>query len=67
MAKHFDTTIYELSHGAPRGRGGWMFYPAELAQDARDGRLDWDKVVTVSGTYTEAKKGCPAGEWIVLP
>ena len=44
---------------APRP-GGWGFAP----QGQRDNMDAW---VWVNGTFTEARKRVPAGEWIVLP
>ena len=60
-AKTFRTREYEIEHGhKPRGRGGWGFAP----QGQRDNMDAW---VWVNGTFTEARKQVPAGEWIVLP
>jgi hypothetical protein len=62
MAKTFDTTEYEFSHGKrPRGYGSWGFQ-----------RLDGDPNVPADeywrlGTYTEAKRNAPEGRWKVLP
>lgn len=51
------TTAYKISHGAePRGRGAWMFF-----------NMATETEVTVTGTYTEAKRQLTAGEWMVLP
>lgn len=61
-AKHVDTTEYEFSHGhTPRGHGSWGFAPFNETQD------DPNTWLWVSGTYTEAKRQLPTGEWKVLP
>lgn len=57
------TRQYVTSHGrAPRGYGHWMFELRNLP-----GQPPTDHVVERAGTYTEAKRALPAGEWIVLP
>jgi hypothetical protein len=58
--RQVSTDEYEFSHGhTPRGRGAWIFAPAGRENDM----TAW---VTKSGTYTEAKRQLPAGEWTVL-
>jgi hypothetical protein len=60
-AKTFTTSKYEFSHGSkPCGRGGWIFAP----QCHENGQAKW---VSANGTYTEAKRQLPAGQWVVLP
>jgi hypothetical protein len=50
--------LYRTIHGrAPRGYGMWMF----------EKRGQVDETVSRTGTYTEARKALPSGEWIVLP
>jgi hypothetical protein len=58
MSKTIDTTGYEFSHGRkPRGYGFWGF-----ARVGHPGEEFW-----TTGTYTEAKRALPAGDWQVLP
>lgn len=50
--------LYRTIHGrAPRGYGMWMF----------EQRGQLDQTVTRTGTFGDAKRALPAGEWIVLP
>jgi hypothetical protein len=61
MRKRVYTTDYEFSRGSkPRGRGGWLFAPI----DDKDNEAKW---VNKNGTFTDAKRQLPEGEWTVLP
>jgi hypothetical protein len=56
-SKTVSTRQYQASHGrSPRGYGQWMF---ELRGAG--------EIVTRTGTYTDARKALPAGNWVVLP
>ena len=51
-----ETACYVRAHGKePRGSGHWMFSPTVPGLD-----LDWDALIRVSGTFTEAKKAATA-------
>lgn len=61
-ATYVDTTEYEFSHGKlPRGYGSWGFAPFNETMDDPN-TWEWR-----TGTYTEAKRQLPRGEWKVLP
>ena len=72
MKTEFNTREFEFSHGrAPKGRGGWGFFPLEVSGDTS---LVEGEVVFVMGsmTYTEAKKAIKAQHpevtyWAVAP
>jgi hypothetical protein len=60
--KRISTRLYRSSHGhEPRGRGLWIF------EQYVPGQPPTDITVTRTGTYTEARRALPAGEWVVLP
>lgn len=65
--KNFRTAYFENAHGRkPRGFGAWPFirYEDNIAASAVG---DFDRaIVWKTGTYTEAKRALPAGDWIVL-
>ncbi len=55
--KSIATAEFERQHGRkPRGRGGWVFQNRATGEE-----------FNADGTYAEAKKTCPAGEWTVCP
>lgn len=68
--KTFDTREFYSSHLCePGGRGSWAFISyADYIATNRARCADYlDRVVWRKGTYTEAKRALPAGDWIVLP
>jgi len=68
MSKTFDTSQYRASHlSEPRGRGLWAFATRAAVRAARGTGDMPESIEWRNGTYTEAKKQLPAGDWIVLP
>lgn len=69
MAREYDTTEYENSHGRkPRGIGSWAFVPADYIWH---GEMPADAIAWAWGTYGDAKrevaKAYPAiTRWTVL-
>lgn len=54
-----DTRDYELAHGKkPRGDGNWAFRRPGVAPD------DFDNMVWIYGTITQAKAKLAPGTWI---
>jgi hypothetical protein len=57
MKVEFEVGFFYAAHGRrPRGRGGWLFCPAEFYRDS-----DYlQHVVNFNGTYAEARRAATA-------
>lgn len=66
-AKTFDTTQFEFAHGRkPRGHGRWAFAARADVRAANGTGEMPEGIQWATGTFTEAKRQMPAGDWIVL-
>lgn len=60
-AVQFETSEYEAVHGKVPRHAGWVFRPADADP------CDFDSMVAIFGTLTDAKLELAPGLWVVCP